>query len=102
MKLPVMPPLSPMLAKSVASIPPGASYEPKWDGFRSICFRDGDAVELGSRNERPMTRYFPELVAAVTAEPPRRGVSDGGIVIATDQRLGFRRLPRRRAPGAAA
>jgi ATP-dependent DNA ligase len=59
-----MPPVSPMLAKSVASIPPGASYEPKWDGFRSICFRDRDEVELGSRNERPMTRYFPELVAA--------------------------------------
>ena len=60
MKLPVMPPVSPMLAKSVPSIPPGASYEPKWDGFRSICFRDGDDVELGSRNERPLTRYFPE------------------------------------------
>ena len=61
-KLPVMPPVSPMLSKSVPTIPPGASYEPKWDGFRSICFRDGDEVELGSRNERPMTRYFPELV----------------------------------------
>ena len=71
MRLPVMPPVSPMLAKSVASIPPDASYEPKWDGFRSICFRDGDEVELGSRNERPMTRYFPELVAAVKAELPR-------------------------------
>ena len=54
-----MPPVSPMLAKSVKAIPPDASYEPKWDGFRSICFRDGDDVELGSRNERPMTRYFP-------------------------------------------
>ena len=53
MRLPVMPPVSPMLAKSVASIPPGASYEPKWDGFRSIYFRDMDEVELGSRNERP-------------------------------------------------
>ncbi len=53
MKLPVMPPVSPMLAKSVATIPPGASYEPKWDGFRSIWFRDTDEVELGSRNERP-------------------------------------------------
>ena len=62
MKLPVLPPVSPMLSKSVTTIPPGASYEPKWDGFRSICFRDGDDVELGSRNERPMTRYFPELV----------------------------------------
>ena len=59
-----------MLSKSVASIPSGGSYEPKWDGFRSICFRDGDEVELGSRNERPMTRYFPELVAAAAAELP--------------------------------
>ena len=65
MKLPVMPPVSPMLAKAITQIPPGASYEPKWDGFRSICFRDDDEVELGSRNERPMTRYFPELVEAI-------------------------------------
>jgi ATP-dependent DNA ligase len=89
MYLPVMPPVSPMLAKSVASIPPRASYEPKWDGFRSICFRDRDEVELGSRNERPMTRYFPELVAAVTAELPDRCVIDGEIVIfeAPQQRI---------------
>src|SRR5438270_13296876 len=53
MDLPVMPPVSPMLAKSVQSIPPGASYEPKWDGFRSILFRDGEQVEVGSRNEKP-------------------------------------------------
>jgi len=81
MKLPVMPPVSPMLAKPVRSIPPGASYEPKWDGFRTICFRDRDEVELGSRNERPMTRYFPELVAAAVAELPQRCVVDGEIVI---------------------
>jgi ATP-dependent DNA ligase len=87
MDLPVMPPVSPMLAKSVNAIPPDASYEPKWDGFRSICFRDGDEVELGSRNERPMTRYFPELVAAVIAELPQRCVIDGEIVIATDHGL---------------
>ena len=68
MRLPVMPPVAPMLAKSVPTIPTGAfSYEPKWDGFRSIIFRDGDEVEIGSRNERPMTRYFPEIVEA--AEP---------------------------------
>ena len=60
MQLPVMPPVPPMLAKAVAEIPRGASYEPKWDGFRSIIFRDGDEVEIGSRNERPMTRYFPK------------------------------------------
>ena len=70
MDLPVMPPVSPMLSKSVASLPPDASYEPKWDGFRSICFHDGDEVELGSRNERPMTRYFPEIVAAAISELP--------------------------------
>ncbi len=98
MKLPVMPPVSPMLAKSVQSIPPGASYEPKWDGFRSICFRDGDEVELGSRNERPMTRYFPELVAAVTAELPERCVIDGEIVIATDNGLDFEALQQRIHP----
>lgn len=77
-----------MLAKSVKAIPPDASYEPKWDGFRSICFRDGDEVELGSRNERPMTRYFPELVAAVKAELPQRCVIDGEIVIATSRATG--------------
>jgi ATP-dependent DNA ligase len=81
-----MPPVSPMLAKPVTKIPgePGAmSYEPKWDGFRSILFRDGDEVELGSRNERPMTRYFPELVDAALTELPPRCVIDGEIVIAT-------------------
>jgi ATP-dependent DNA ligase len=98
MKLPVMPPVSPMLAKSVASIPDSASYEPKWDGFRSICFRDGDEVELGSRNERPMTRYFPEPVAAVTAELPDRCVIDGEIVIATDHGLDFEALLQRIHP----
>ena len=54
-----MPPVSPMLAKSVPAIPPDASYEPKWDGFRSICFRDGDDVEFGSRNERPTDPLLP-------------------------------------------
>jgi ATP-dependent DNA ligase len=82
MDLPVMPPVPPMLAKSVKAIPGGAmSYEPKWDGFRSIIFRDGDEVEIGSRNERPMTRYFPEIVAAAKASLPERCVIDGEIVI---------------------
>ena len=93
-----MPPVSPMLAKSVKTIPPDASYEPKWDGFRSICFRDGDEVELGSRNERPMTRYFPELVEAVRAELPQRCVIDGEIVIATDRGLDFEALQQRIHP----
>jgi ATP-dependent DNA ligase len=98
MKLPVMPPLAPMLAKSVSAIPPDASYEPKWDGFRSLIFRDGDEVELGSRNERPMTRYFPELVEAVRAELPERCVVDGEIVVATDAGLDFDTLQQRIHP----
>jgi ATP-dependent DNA ligase len=98
MKLPVMPPVSPMLAKSVTSIPPDASYEPKWDGFRSICFRDGDEVEFGSRNERPMTRYFPELVAAAIAELPERCVLDGEIVLAGARGLNFEALQQRIHP----
>jgi ATP-dependent DNA ligase len=95
-----MPPVSPMLAKSVTEIPEGASYEPKWDGFRSICFRDGEEVEFGSRNERPLTRYFPELVAAATAELPERCVIDGEIVIATDGGLDFEALQQRIHPAA--
>jgi len=93
-----MPPVSPMLAKSVKTIPPDASYEPKWDGFRSILFRDGDEVEVGSRNEKPMTRYFPELVAAAVAELPSRCVIDGEIVIATDHGLDFEALQQRIHP----
>jgi ATP-dependent DNA ligase len=95
-----MPPVSPMLAKSVPTIPPGASYEPKWDGFRSICFRDGDEVELGSRNERPMTRYFPELLAACKAELPERCVIDGEIIIGTAHGLDFEALQQRIHPAA--
>ncbi|HEX8095035.1 ATP-dependent DNA ligase [Jatrophihabitans sp.] len=98
MKLPVLPPVSPMLAKSVTEIPPGASYEPKWDGFRSIVFRDGDEVEFGSRNERPMTRYFPELIEAVTAQLPERCVIDGEIVVATGAGLDFDALQQRIHP----
>src|SRR3954463_6157652 len=100
MELPVMPPVSPMLAKSIVAIPPGASYEPKWDGFRSICFRDGDDVELGSRNERPLTRYFPELVTAALAELPDRCVIDGEIVIAGERGLDFAALQLRLHPAA--
>lgn len=100
MRLPVMPPVSPMLAKSVGTIPPGASYEPKWDGFRSILFRDGDEVELGSRNERPMTRYFPELAAAARTELPPRCVIDGEIVLVTGEGLDFEALQLRLHPAA--
>src|SRR3954447_17723463 len=98
MQLPVMPPIAPMLAKSVPTIPPGASYEPKWDGFRTLVFRDGDEVELGSRNERPMTRYFPEIVEAVRAELPQRCVVDGEIVVATGAGLDFDALQLRIHP----
>jgi ATP-dependent DNA ligase len=101
MDLPVMPPVAPMLAKSVKDIPIGAmSYEPKWDGFRSIVFRDGAEVEIGSRNERPMTRYFPEVVDALLANLPERCVIDGEIVIpdADDRRLDFEALLQRIHP----
>ena len=98
--LPVMPPVTPMLAKPAASLPQGWLYDPKWDGFRSIVFRDGEEVELGSRNEKPMTRYFPELVEAVRAELPPRCVVDGEIVVATadGDRLDFERLSQRIHP----
>jgi len=103
-KLPVMPPVKPMLAKSVqdlpqpSSYPAGLLYEPKWDGFRCIAFRDSDEVELGSRNEKPMTRYFPELVEAIRAELPPRCVVDGEIVIAGADGLDFEALQQRIHP----
>ncbi|MFF2076061.1 ATP-dependent DNA ligase [Kitasatospora sp. NPDC058162] len=100
MDLPVMPPVAPMLAKSVARIPPGMQYEAKWDGFRSIVFRDGDEVELGSRTGKPLTRYFPELVEAFRRELPPRCVLDGEVVIARDGRLRFEELLERIHPAA--
>src|SRR3712207_4696707 len=98
MDLPINPPVKPMLAKPVADIPPGQLYEPKWDGFRSIVFRDGDEVEIGSRNEKPMTRYFPEVVAAVKEHLPERCVLDGEIVVAVGDRLEFEVLQQRIHP----
>ena len=100
MRLPVTPPVKPMLAKSAAAIPPAAMYEPKWDGFRSICFRDGDEVEFGSRNARPLTRYFPELVAAALAELPERCVVDGEIIVPAADGLDFEALQLRMHPAA--
>src|SRR3954451_6452618 len=99
-----MPPVKPMLAKSVKQmpmpddVPDGLLYEPKWDGFRCIVFRDGDDLELGSRNERPLTRYFPDVVEAVKAALPERCVVDGEIVIATAGRLDFEALQLRLHP----
>ncbi|MBD0841296.1 ATP-dependent DNA ligase [Streptomyces sp. TRM68416] len=98
MDLPVMPPVKPMLAKSVARIPPGMQYEAKWDGFRAIVFRDGAEVELGSRTGKPLTRYFPELVEALKQRVPERCVLDGEIVIARDGRLDFDALTERIHP----
>jgi ATP-dependent DNA ligase len=100
MDLPVMPPVKPMLAKSVAGIPPGMQYEAKWDGFRAIVFRDGAEVELGSRTGKSLTRYFPELVAALQERVPERCVLDGEIVIARDGRLDFDALTERIHPAA--
>ncbi|GAA1605579.1 ATP-dependent DNA ligase [Actinoplanes couchii] len=102
MQLPLNPPVKPMLAKPVADIPPGQIYEPKWDGFRSIVFRDGDEVEIGSRNEKPMTRYFPEVVAAILANLPERAVIDGEVIVADTERncLDFEALQQRIHPAA--
>lgn len=93
-----MPPVKPMLAKSVKRIPPGMQYEGKWDGFRAIVHRDGDEVVIGSRTGKPLTRYFPELVTAVRDNLPERCVVDGEIVVAHDGRLDFDRLSERIHP----
>jgi ATP-dependent DNA ligase len=88
-----------MLAKLTRDLPVGDYlYEPKWDGFRCIVFRDGDEVELGSRNERPLTRYFPEVVEAVVASLPTQCVVDGEIVIAGRDGLDFDALQQRIHP----
>ena len=87
-----------MLSRSVPEIPEGMHYEPKWDGFRAIVFRDGEEVELGSRNERPLTRYFPEVLRAVRANLPERCVMDGEIVIVRGDRLDFDALLNRIHP----
>ena len=109
MDLPVLPPVLPMLAKSVKDVPepakfsddehPGLLYEPKWDGFRCIVFRDGDQVELASRNTKSLTRYFPEVVDAFRSDTlPARCVLDGELIVAVDDRLDFDRLQDRIHP----
>jgi ATP-dependent DNA ligase len=114
MDLPVMPPVHPMLAKSVKGIPDpakytaggvtGLSFEPKWDGFRCLVFRDGDEVELASRNTKPLSRYFPEIVAAVREQLPQRCVLDGELFVASSnesgERLEFEVLQERLHPAA--
>jgi len=101
MVLPILPPLAPMLAKLADAIPQGDGwlYEPKWDGFRCIVFRDGPQIELASRNERPFTRYFPELLEPMLAQLPQQCVIDGEIVIpAGDDGLDFDALLQRIHP----
>ena len=104
MDLPVMPPVKPMLAKAVHSLDelPDVDlvYEPKWDGFRCIVFRDGAEVELSSRGKKPLTRYFPEVVEAVRRELPERCVIDGEIVLPKGTRLDFDGLQQRIHPAA--
>jgi ATP-dependent DNA ligase len=96
----VQPPVAPMLAKLTRELPraEGMFYEPKWDGFRCIVFRDGDEVELGSRNEKPLTRYFPDLVESLKKNLPDRCVLDGEIVIAGPNGLDFDALSQRIHP----
>ena len=100
MRLPVMPPVSPMLSKPMRELPEREDvlYEPKWDGFRAVVFRDGAQLELGSRNERPLTRYFPELVESLGRGLPERCVLDGEIVIAGPDGLDFEALLQRIHP----
>ncbi|ONF61950.1 ATP-dependent DNA ligase [Amycolatopsis keratiniphila subsp. keratiniphila] len=97
-----MPPVKPMLAKAVHELPrtPGLLYEPKWDGFRCVVFRDGDEVVLGSRNDRSLTRYFPELVELLKDALPERCVVDGEIVLVTEGGLDFEALQLRLHPAA--
>src|SRR5512138_3486305 len=100
MKLPFQPPLEPMLAKLSTDIPtsPGWLFEPKWDGFRAIVFKDGDEVYIQSRDLRPLDRYFPELHDALRAGLPERCVVDGEIVIVGEHGLEFELLQLRLHP----
>jgi ATP-dependent DNA ligase len=104
MDLPVMPPVQPMLAKAVKGIPDpakfdaGLSFEPKFDGFRVIVFKDGDEVELTSRNTKPLTRYFPEVVTAIREQLPQRCVLDGELFVAIGPRMEFEVLQERIHP----
>ena len=102
MNLAVNPPVLPMLAKRVGELPPGDNwiFEPKWDGFRTLVFRDGDEVFIQSRDEKPLNRYFPELIDPLKAQLPKRCVLDGEIVIAGSEGLEFDTLQQRLHPAA--
>jgi len=101
-RLPFQPPLEPMLAKASDGLPEGDGwlYEPKWDGFRAIVFRDGDEVLIQSRDLKPLDRYFPELAAPLRASLPERCVVDGEVVISRDGALDFEALLLRIHPAA--
>jgi ATP-dependent DNA ligase len=102
MHLPVNPPVLPMLAKRVADLPPAGAwiFEPKWDGFRVLVFRDGDEVHLQSRDEKPLNRYFPEVIEALRRTLPPRIVLDGELVVAQGNVLDFEVLQQRVHPAA--
>src|SRR6267154_5250785 len=102
MKLPVNPPLLPMLAKRVGELPADGNwiFEPKWDGFRALVFRDGDEILIQSRDEKPLNRYFPELLEPLRLALPTRCVLDGEIVIVKDNGLDFDALQLRLHPAA--
>jgi ATP-dependent DNA ligase len=102
MNLPVNPPVLPMLAKRVSELPAGDAwiFEPKWDGFRTLIFRDGDEIFIQSRDEKSLNRYFPELLEPLKSQLPRRAVLDGEIVIAKDGSLDFEALQLRIHPAA--
>jgi ATP-dependent DNA ligase len=99
---PIPPPVAPMLAKAGAELPRGGGwhYEPKWDGFRALVFRDGPALYLQSREQKPLDRYFPELAGPLRAHLPERCVMDGEIVIAGPRGLDFDALLQRIHPAA--
>ena len=90
----VTPPIAPMLARLEAEIPSGGGwvYEPKWDGFRGLIFKNDNSVHIGSRNRKSLAPYFPELVAAALRSLPEACVVDGEIVVAHDGRLDFQAL----------
>jgi ATP-dependent DNA ligase len=102
MAFPIAPPVDPMLAKLATVLPDGDGwlFEPKWDGFRAIVFRDGDEVYIQSRDLKPLDRYFPELRPALLRSLPARAVVDGEIVIATEHGLDFDLLQLRLHPAA--
>ena len=102
MNLPVNPPILPMLAKRVGELPAGEDwiFEPKWDGFRALVFRDGDEILIQSRDEKSLNRYFPELPESLRAQLPDRCVVDGEIVVAKNDALDFDALQLRIHPAA--